>query len=186
MDPRVRRTRKLLQDALRSLLFERRFSRISVQDIAERATVNRATFYAHYEDKHGLAADVLKTDLRTAVIQRFTERPTLTYENLVELAVAVFGFLGDMSAACPETAAELQDTVGTTVQEALYEITSEWLSDSATHQRLFPGCAKETVATVLSWSIYGGAQHWSRSDRRIPAAKMCREIISILLSPSKA
>jgi AcrR family transcriptional regulator len=47
MDPRVRRTRKLLQDALRSLLFERRFSRISVQDIAERATVNRATFYAH-------------------------------------------------------------------------------------------------------------------------------------------
>ncbi|MBI4304912.1 MAG: TetR family transcriptional regulator, partial [Chloroflexi bacterium] len=45
-DPRVKRTRKLLHDAFDSLLSEKSFEAITVQDIAERATVNRATFYA--------------------------------------------------------------------------------------------------------------------------------------------
>jgi hypothetical protein len=58
-DPRVKRTRKLLRDAFVALLAERRFHRISVQDIAERATVNRASFYAPFVDKCELLDDVL-------------------------------------------------------------------------------------------------------------------------------
>ena len=53
-DPRIRRTRQLLQGALRSLLQTRNFEEISVQDITEAATVNRATFYDHYADKYVL------------------------------------------------------------------------------------------------------------------------------------
>src|SRR5580692_10535191 len=54
-DPRIRRTRQLLQEALRTLLWSKQFDEISVQDIAEAATVNRATFYDHYADKFALA-----------------------------------------------------------------------------------------------------------------------------------
>ena len=53
-DPRVRRTRKLLQQALMDLLAEKSFHSINVQDVVERATVNRATFYAHFPDKYAL------------------------------------------------------------------------------------------------------------------------------------
>jgi AcrR family transcriptional regulator len=53
-DLRVRRTRKLLQDALIELTIERGFSAVTVRDIAERAMVNRATFYRHYQDKYDL------------------------------------------------------------------------------------------------------------------------------------
>jgi AcrR family transcriptional regulator len=53
-DPRIRRTRKLLQGALGSLMQSKSFDEISVQDIAEVATVNRATFYDHYTDKYAL------------------------------------------------------------------------------------------------------------------------------------
>src|ERR1700689_3926953 len=53
-DPRIRRTRKLLQGALGSLMQSKSFDEISVQDIAEAATVNRATFYDHYTDKFAL------------------------------------------------------------------------------------------------------------------------------------
>ncbi len=45
LDPRVRRTRHLLHQALGNLLETKEFEKISVQDIAEAATVNRATFY---------------------------------------------------------------------------------------------------------------------------------------------
>jgi AcrR family transcriptional regulator len=40
-DPRVRRTRKLLQQALTELLAEKSFHSINVQDVVDRATVNR-------------------------------------------------------------------------------------------------------------------------------------------------
>src|SRR6201995_1025566 len=54
VDPRVKRTRELLQQALGKLLETTEFEKISVQDITDEATVNRATFYAHYPDKFAL------------------------------------------------------------------------------------------------------------------------------------
>jgi AcrR family transcriptional regulator len=53
-DVRARFTRKLLQDTLIALLAEKRFEMITVGEIAERAMVNRATFYRHYQDKYEL------------------------------------------------------------------------------------------------------------------------------------
>ena len=63
LDPRVTRTRKLIRDALSSLLAEKNFESISVQDIAARATVNRATFYAHFTDKFALLDAMIREDL---------------------------------------------------------------------------------------------------------------------------
>src|ERR1700679_1190491 len=54
VDPRIRRTRVLLQESLGKLLETKGFDKISVQDITEAATVNRATFYDHYTDKFAL------------------------------------------------------------------------------------------------------------------------------------
>src|ERR1700683_5491665 len=54
IDPPVRRTRLMLQDALDKLLKEKDFDKISVQDIADKATLHRATFYDHYADKFAL------------------------------------------------------------------------------------------------------------------------------------
>jgi AcrR family transcriptional regulator len=53
-DLRVRRTRKLIQQALMELTVEKGFSTITVQDIADRAMANRSTFYRHYLDKYDL------------------------------------------------------------------------------------------------------------------------------------
>jgi AcrR family transcriptional regulator len=54
MDRRVRRTRELLRRALMSLILERGYEHISVQDILDRADIGRSTFYAHYRDKEQL------------------------------------------------------------------------------------------------------------------------------------
>jgi AcrR family transcriptional regulator len=53
-DLRVRRTHKLLWEALMGLLCEQTFEEITVKDICERAMVHRTTFYKHYEDKYAL------------------------------------------------------------------------------------------------------------------------------------
>ncbi|WP_042197114.1 TetR/AcrR family transcriptional regulator [Paenibacillus camerounensis] len=50
IDPRVLRTRQLLKNALIELLEEMDIEKISVNRIAERAGINRVTFYLHYRD----------------------------------------------------------------------------------------------------------------------------------------
>ena len=59
-DLRVRRTRKLLQKALLEAASEKGFAHVTVSDITERAMVNRATFYRHYEDKYDLLEQYMK------------------------------------------------------------------------------------------------------------------------------
>jgi AcrR family transcriptional regulator len=59
-DLRVRRTRKLLQKALLEATAEKGFAHITVRDIVERAMVNRATFYRHYEDKYDLLSQYIE------------------------------------------------------------------------------------------------------------------------------
>lgn len=53
-DRRIERTRALLRDALMALVVERPWESITVQDITDRANVNRATFYLHFRDKDEL------------------------------------------------------------------------------------------------------------------------------------
>jgi AcrR family transcriptional regulator len=56
-DPRVLRTRQLLRTALVSLISEKGYSSTTIQNITDRATLNRATFYLHYRDKNELLTD---------------------------------------------------------------------------------------------------------------------------------
>ena len=54
VDRRVRRTKDLLRGALLSLIREKGYERITVQEIIDRADVGRSTFYAHFRDKEDL------------------------------------------------------------------------------------------------------------------------------------
>jgi AcrR family transcriptional regulator len=54
VDRRVERTRHLLREALLSLVREKRFESVTVQEVIERANVGRATFYAHFDNMEDL------------------------------------------------------------------------------------------------------------------------------------
>src|SRR5271165_2806730 len=70
LDPRIRRTRDLLQQALAKLLETRAFDKISVQDITDYATLNRATFYDHYTDKFALLEAMVGCRFHQLLAQR--------------------------------------------------------------------------------------------------------------------
>ena len=63
VDPRVRRTRRLLREALVSLMLEKDFASISIKEITERAEVAYITFFRHYESLDQLLMEVLDEGL---------------------------------------------------------------------------------------------------------------------------
>lgn len=68
-DLRVRRTQKLLREALIGLIAERNFESITVGDIAERAMVSRAAFYRYYQDKYDLVERIFEEMMATVVVE---------------------------------------------------------------------------------------------------------------------
>jgi len=62
-DPRVRRTRRILQDALVSLILEKDYASISIKEITDRADVAYITFFRHYHGIDELLMEVLEEGL---------------------------------------------------------------------------------------------------------------------------
>jgi AcrR family transcriptional regulator len=54
LDRRIKRTRKLVQEALFSLMAESPYQKIRISQIADRADISRSTFYLHYQTKDDL------------------------------------------------------------------------------------------------------------------------------------
>ena len=72
-DLRIRRTRSLLSNALVALMQEKSINKITVQEVLDRATVGRSTFYLHYRDKDDLFLCVLEDGLEmwsTALLRK--------------------------------------------------------------------------------------------------------------------
>ena len=53
-DLRVQRTRKMIIEAFFKLVETKGYEAVTIQDIADEAMINRATFYAHFKDKQHL------------------------------------------------------------------------------------------------------------------------------------
>jgi AcrR family transcriptional regulator len=66
-DLRVRRTQKLLREALIALIEEQSFDAITVGEIAERAMVSRAAFYRYYQDKYDLVEKIFEEAMDTLI-----------------------------------------------------------------------------------------------------------------------
>lgn len=64
-DQRIRRTHERLGMALLTLIQERPIDEVTVQDVLDRASVGRSTFYLHFRDKDDLLLSQLEMFLET-------------------------------------------------------------------------------------------------------------------------
>jgi AcrR family transcriptional regulator len=177
-DPRVKRTRKLLQDALMELLAEKSFDAITVQDIADRSTINRATFYAHYVDKYELFGAYIRAWFGDALRQRLGVCAALSRANLQLVILASMEALGELDDHCQPTET-MKPLVMSAVQEELSALLLGWLQQAPTCPTR-PGVALPTTAAGLSWAIFGTALDWSRMVERSPAGPTASRIADLL------
>lgn len=82
------RSKRLIREAFSELMVERGLERVTVKDVAERADLNRSTFYAHYADLDAVAQELIEeitTKIHEVITQasdgRFLENPRPVLEN---------------------------------------------------------------------------------------------------------
>lgn len=174
VDPRVKRTRQLLQNAMMALVREKSPDSITVQDIAARAEVNRATFYAHFEDKNALMNYMAREMFQARLEGNLPTEPTLTRESLRVLIVTTCDYLAEFTGHCtPVRQWNEQAIMVMQVQALLCETLQNWMQKSGV-------AAPETVVLSTSWAIWGSVFHWARNGRKIPAAQFTEQLLAAL------
>jgi AcrR family transcriptional regulator len=103
-DLRVTKTKRAIEDAFISLLREMPFDKITVQQIASRALINKGTFYRHYHDKYELAQKVcankltkLEDDVNSWVEkQTSTNKEDFSTRLMASLISSLYEEIGDI------------------------------------------------------------------------------------------
>lgn len=63
MDRRIQKSRQAIMDALIELMAKKDFEKITINEIADKANVNRGTIYLHYADKYALLHECVEISL---------------------------------------------------------------------------------------------------------------------------
>ena len=176
IDPRVRRTRQMLEQALENLLAAKAFEKISVGDIAEAATLNRATFYGHFIDKYELLEGLVASRFQDLLDRRGVAFDGQCASALYGIALAVCDFLADMP-FCPG-----ERPIEQHLESAMVAIVRRMLADGLSRHPPASALAPEMVAAALAGAIYGSARQWVRLPQR-PSAEQAAASITALLQP---
>src|SRR5438093_12425690 len=93
---RVRRTQKLLREALIELIAERGFEALTIGELTERAMVSRAAFYRNYQDKYDLVEQIFE-EAMSALLNAVGE---LGREHPPEIWVTFFEHMAEYERLC--------------------------------------------------------------------------------------
>lgn len=178
VDPRVKRTRHLLQQAFMELVNEKGFHAITVGDIAQRAMVNRATFYAHFEDKYALLDDCIREGFQQMLSSRLPHSTTLNTENLRQLILTVFDYIVQTHGHCSPADTQIEPRFKTMIQHELYQILLNWLQKVTTDPSR--SASIETIATVISWSIFGAGIAWNQGNTRLTKEETVHQVMAVI------
>src|SRR5271154_2065646 len=167
-DPRILRSRRMLMDSLVRLLSKKEFEDISVQEIADEATLNRATFYLHYPDKNALLRAMTAERFRSLIARR-----GLSFTNcdgaLRAIALGVCDYLAETT-GCPGQLAKMP------LEGSIIPVVEGMFQEGAAYHATPPGVDAKLLATTAAWAIFGAARRWYQTPDRIPAEEMAAKI----------
>jgi AcrR family transcriptional regulator len=168
-DRRVQRTEQLLRGALLSLIQEKDFEALSVQDIIDRANVGRATFYAHFDNKEDLLVsgfDNLRASLKARQREALLRRGGLD-ERVLGFSYEMFAHANEHRDVFLAMAGKRSHAI---VQQLLYRILLDLVRDDvkATVSRVRANSVPvEALAQFITGALFGLLMWWLNGKMRL-------------------
>lgn len=184
-DRRIRKTKKLLREALTELMNEKTLEGITIKDLTQRADLNRGTFYLHYRDIYDLleqSEDEILQEINIIMI-KFDHLALIEYNlknkpfpPLVELfecfadnkdfGKALMGPNGDIS-----------------FLEKLKATFKNWCANwIETHGKNKYMVFNEYFVDYSIFGFIGIIKKWLKSDMKIPSKEMAIMTVKMILN----
>src|ERR1700691_1955174 len=171
-DPRILRSRRMLMESLERLLKKKEFEEISIQEIADEATLNRNTFYLHYPDKSALLQAMTESRFRDLIELRgisFTD----CNGALRAIALGVCDYLSELT-NCPVKGALIP------LEGSIIPVVEGMFRHGLESHGRAPGGDAALLATTAAWAVFGAARQWFQTADRIPAEQMAAKIEALV------
>ena len=171
-DPRILRSRRMLMQALVRLLTQKEFEDISIQEITDEATLNRATFYLHYPDKNALLQAMTAARFRDLIARRglsFTDCDGA----LRAIALGVCDYLAETT-GCPTQLAKMP------IEGSIIPVVESMFLEGAAQHEMAESADSALIATTAAWAVFGAARRWFQTPDRISAEEMAAKIETLV------
>lgn len=175
-DPRIIRTRKLIMDSFIELSSKKEFKEITVKDITEKAMINRATFYYHFEDIYDLLEKALSEVLLINLDRKKLENEKLNEQSIIHIFEAITKFQQSLSNRCHRG---YEETIATIIREHLEVIFYNMLLN---HHETKDEDSLKLTATFLSWGLYGASVEWRRRSEHLTPEQFIKSTIPFILA----
>lgn len=178
-DPRVKRTRKLIIDAFIFLVRKKDFESITVKDITEKATVNRATFYAHFQDKYSLFDFTLSNNLNEILSKNVNLQGKIDEDFIRSLVVSVLEYHQGMQETCKRSYMSLVSIMDEQSRKTLADI---FYSKLKNHEiKDYDSISTKLLSIMVSNSISGSVCECCKSKIGISPEILVKEILPFIM-----
>lgn len=167
-DPRVTRTRELIEQSFYELLMEKSLHTLTIGEIAKHARINRATFYAHFEDKYALYRHLVRNTFEQILRENLPAQCDDPPRELRALIRSTCLFFAQLNATCPPPDRKTRPLVEVQVQTQLKEYVRLWLQKHANHMDGLVAPV-DITAEMVSWAIFGAGLDWEGGSQSAEA-----------------
>lgn len=185
MDRRKRRTRANIQKACIELIREKGFDNLTVIDIAEKADINRATFYLHYLDKYDML-DQFEQEIMTEIKLNLIENKSnpISIEELIQSRYTPIVKIFTIFQEKRDILEILFQTKGImTIQNQFQTI---MLNIFNTKQKKHSMQTPELFVTIIASTMIGISHYWIQGNQTATPESMAIDLINILINgPAK-
>jgi AcrR family transcriptional regulator len=178
-DPRIRRTRQLLQGALRKLMQSNNIEEISVQDITDAATVNRATFYDHYTDKYALLDAMIAGGFHMMLHERNVGFDGTCPSAASAIILATCDYITEIHSNPAECTR--QNAFEPLIEAAITTAIRRVIRNGMPKESATPTLSPEIIATTASWAIYGAVKQWFYTPNHVSAEEIVPSILQLIV-----
>lgn len=148
-DRRVAKTLDAIETAFLESLNEKTLQKLTINDVTDRANINRSTFYEYFTDKYALFNHIVRKTFEKKMLEHLKDDfGTYSDENMGNIIMAVSEYFQYLNVICPPADRHLRPIAEAQVQVVLYEALMCWYPPDGKNM-------PSTKALFISWAIFG-------------------------------
>lgn len=176
MDRRIAKTREAILKAFVELLEEKKIEHITINEIADRANVNRGTIYLHYADKYDLLDQCIDSYLKQLYDTCMPAKDTTLFASDGPL-LETFEYL-ERHAHIYETLLTRKGTHAFRGQMMAFIIRG--VEEQVQTYGLPQGANREIMVQFVAAAITGLVEWWIVNSRPYPPEEMVKQLVMLL------
>lgn len=164
-DRRIRRTRRQLKDSFFSLILEKGYDAVTIEEITERADLGRTTFYLHYKDKEDLLKESIGA-ISSELLSQISHTPPilLIFQHAAENADLYRIILRGEGAY--RATAWLREIISNAAQDFLF------MKKTQENLEVRPNVPIDVFSNYFAGSLLGILTWWLESEMPYPPEEM--------------